>query len=506
MVERGLARCVPARSEENIVHQGIWGFESHARLEGAVMGFVNGSASWDESFDVVVIGTGYAGLMAAYEASRLADRVLVVEKMSYTGGNSRIAGGGYCCWDSKLKYREKFDLGDDSWELHAQDTLAAGQGYNDPKLVEVLAKEAPAGLDLLVDAGIEFRESLPRIGGHSAYRSYQMASSGAEIIDRLVALACADGNVEIRKKVAVTDILRSYGVDGKVVGVVLEDEGCRQIAIEATSGIVVASGGYAADVELRTSYKPSLTDAFNCTNHKGATGEVIRMAKEIGADTTHMEFVQLYPCADPDSGGIDQGAFLCYSGTGYGLVYVDGAGRRFVNELASREVVSQAQIASGSKPSYSVLNDAIFAALGIGSEDIERMVRRGRAVKASTLGDLADACGFDAEALEQSIGAHNAAIASGEQAEFGKPTTDKMIPLDTGDYYAIAQWPSVHYCMGGLRIDAQTRVLDAWGNPIPGLYAAGECCGGLHGIDRLGGNGIAECVVFGRIAGKNVCD
>lgn len=469
------------------------------------MGFVNGNAAWDESFDVVIIGSGYAGLVAAYEASRIAESVLVVEKMPYTGGNSRIAGGGYCCWDSKLKFREKFDLGEDSWELHASDTLAAGQGYNDPVLVEVFAKEAPAGLDLLVDAGIEFRESLPRIGGHSAYRSYQMASTGSEVIDRLVELACSSGNVEIRKKMAVTDILRTQETDGHVAGIIVEDENCKQHAIEASLGVIVASGGFAADVDLRTSYKPALTDAFNCTNHKGATGEVIRMAKEIGADSVHMEFVQLYPCADPDTGGIDQGAFLCYSGTGYGLIYVDGMGKRFVNELASREVVSLAQVDSGSSPSYSVLNDAIFAALGIGAEDVERMVRRGRAVKAATLAELAQACGFDVDAFEASISAHNAAIAAGEQAEFGKPTTSNMIPLEEGDFYAISQWPSVHYCMGGLRIDAQARVLDVWGNPIPGLFAAGECCGGLHGIDRLGGNGIAECVVFGRIAGKNVC-
>lgn len=469
------------------------------------MGLVNGDVEWDESFDVVIVGTGYAGLVAAYEASLVADRVLVVEKMPYTGGNSRIAGGGYCCWDSKLKFREKFGLGEDSWQLHASDTLAAGQGYNDPELVDVLAQEAPAGLDFLVDCGIKFRESLPRIGGHSAYRSYQMASTGSEVIDLLVERACAAGNVEIRKNTALTDILRAEGVDGGIKGVVVEGEDYKLRSIEVTYGVVIASGGYAADVELRTSYKPSLTDAFNCTNHKGATGEVIRMAKEVGADSTHMEFVQLYPCADPKTGGIDQGAFLCYSGTGYGLIYVDGEGKRFVNELASREVVSQAQIDSGSQPSYSVLNDAIFAALGIGSEDIERMVRRGRAVKAATLAELASACGFDAAALEASVAEHNAAISSGDTAEFGKPTTSNMILLDSGDYYAISQWPSVHYCMGGLRIDARTRVLDVWGNPIPGLFAAGECCGGLHGIDRLGGNGIAECVVFGRIAGKNVC-
>ena len=129
------------------------------------MPYVSTQPAWDLSFDVVVIGSGYAGLTAAYEASAWADSVVVLEKMSYTGGNSRIAGGGYCCWDSKLKLREKLGLGQDSWELHAADTLAAGGGFGDKELVKVMCREAPAGLDLLVDAGITFRNSLPRIGG-----------------------------------------------------------------------------------------------------------------------------------------------------------------------------------------------------------------------------------------------------------------------------------------------------------------------------------------------------
>ena len=127
------------------------------------MPYVSTQPAWDLSFDVVVIGSGYAGLTAAYEASAWADSVVVLEKMAYTGGNSRIAGGGYCCWDSKLKLREKLGLGEDSWELHAADTLAAGGGFGDEELVKVMCQEAPAGLDLLVGAGITFRNSLPRI-------------------------------------------------------------------------------------------------------------------------------------------------------------------------------------------------------------------------------------------------------------------------------------------------------------------------------------------------------
>ena len=465
------------------------------------MPYVSTQPAWDLSFDVVVIGSGYAGLTAAYEASAWADSVVVLEKMAYTGGNSRIAGGGYCCWDSKLKLREKLGLGQDSWELHAADTLAAGGGFGDEELVKVMCREAPAGLDLLVDAGITFRNSLPRIGGHSAYRSYQMADNGAEVMSKLEAFACQRGNVTIVRKAAVDGIIRCKE-SGRVLGVSVElaEQGTKVIG--ANHRVVIATGGYAADVELRSAYKPGLTAAYNCTNHKGATGEVIRFAKEIGADTSHMEFVQLYPCANPKTGGIDQGAFLCFSGTGYGLVYVNQEGKLFVNELDTRERVSDAQISNGEGPSYSILNQRIFDALGIGAQDVERMVRSGRALTADSLDALAREAGFDPQVFTAAIEAHNQAIAQGRDPAFGKPMTQAMIPLEEGPFFAIAQWPSVHYCMGGLRIDPQTHVLDIWGDPIPGLHAAGEVCGGLHGIDRLGGNGIAECVVFGRRAGR----
>lgn len=463
------------------------------KLNGAAKG------TWDETVDAVVVGSGYAGLVAAAEAARRCDSVLVLEKMSYLGGNSRIAGGGYCCWDSKLKLREKLGLGEDSWQLHYEDTLAAGGYFNYPDLVEILAKEAPAGLDLLVDAGIPFRDSLPRIGGHSAYRSYQMACSGGEAIEKLVSKCRETGRVEIRKKAEVTALVREGDA---VCGVEVScSKGFISQRIRARRGVIIASGGYARDVELRSAYRPTLTDAFNCTNHKGATGEMVRYAEEVGADVVHMEFVQLYPCADPSTGGIDQGAFLCYSGTGYGLIYVTREGRRFVNELASREEVSSAQMALGEAPTYSILNGTIFSQLGIGSEEVGKLVDRGRAICAGSAEDLANRVGFDPEIFTATVSRHNEAVMVGIDEDFGKPMTSQMSPLVGSEWYAIPQWPSVHYCMGGLRIDSHARVLDIWQRPISGLYAAGEVCGGVHGIDRLGGNGIAECVVFGRRAG-----
>lgn len=455
---------------------------------------------WDETVDVLVVGSGFAGLAAAAEAKQHGADVLILEKMNYFGGNSVIAGGGYCCWDSKLKLREKLGLGEDSWQLHRDDTLRGGGYYNNPELVEVLAREAPAGLDWLVDAGAVFRETLPRIGGHSACRSYQAGCNLAEVA-RDYALSLG---VRLRLNTAVTAICRD-GTEGKVAGVRVREDG-KGKSIAARRGVVIASGGFSRDVKLRTDHQPALGPAYNCTNHKGATGEMIQFARAVGADALHMEFIQLYPCADPKTGGIDKFAFDCYSGTGYGLFYVNREGRRFVNELEGRDVVSSAQVSSGSNPTYSILNASIFHRMARAPEELEKGVAIGRLHRADSVEELAAALGIPADRFAGTVKRHNEAVLSGADPEFGKPITKQMLPLTEGPYYAVAQWPSVHYTMGGLRIDPEARVIDLWGRPIPGLYAAGEVCGGVHGTNRLGGNAIAECIVFGRIAGEHAAE
>ena len=131
--------------------------------------------NWDEETDVIIVGSGFAGLSAAAEAGELGARVVVLEKMGRYGGNSIISGGGYCAWDSKLHLRDKFNLGEDSWHLHQDDTLKGGDYYNIPELVEMMVKAAPDGLNWLIDAGAKIKKTLPRIGGHSAHRSYHEA-------------------------------------------------------------------------------------------------------------------------------------------------------------------------------------------------------------------------------------------------------------------------------------------------------------------------------------------
>jgi urocanate reductase len=457
--------------------------------------------TWDEEIDVVIVGSGFAGLAAAAEAAGAGAGVVILEKMRRYGGNSLISGGGYCSWDSKLHLREKLNLGEDSWERHKADTLKGGDYFNIPELVEVMVKGAPDGLNLLIDNGAAFRETLPRVGGHSAHRSYQAdVGAGRRFTEPLKRLAQSRG-AKIRLNTRVTWIWRK-DADGPVAGIETTAGG-KTTQIIVSRALILASGGFSRDVEMRMAFNPSLVPEYNCTNQPGATGEMIRYAQSVGADTLHLEFIQLYPCAEPEKGVIDSFAIHPYSGAGFGLFYVNRHGKRFVNELERRDVVSNAQIASGRKPTYAILNRHIFDKLAVSEEEIEKGIARGRFIEGDTIGELAEKLSIPAASLQESVLAHNSYIEEGKDPDFSKPMTKNMVPLREGPFYAIAQWPAIHYCMGGLRIDAKARVIDIWGNPIPRLYAAGEVCGGVQGANRLGGNAIPDCIVFGRIAGIN---
>lgn len=452
---------------------------------------------WDDEADVVIIGSGYAGLAAAVTALDYGAGVVILEKMPYAGGNSIISGGGYCSSDSKLRLREKLGLGEDSWRLHMDDTIRGGANQSLPELVEVMAKNAPDGLNMFVDAGVSFANTLPRMGGHSAHRSYlTTANDGKALYAPLRRLAGSKG-AELRLKTAVTGIYRA-DPDFPVAGVRIEYCGVTQ-NLRVKRALIMASGGFSRDIEMRTRYDPRLTDAYNCSNHKGATGECIRFAQAVGAGVIHMEYIQLFPTANPKTGLLDRYALAAYSSTGYGAVNVDRYGKRFVNELGGRDEVSAAQTDTCDKPTYTILSKPIFDILDVTQDSIDSGVSLGRIIHAETAAALTDALSMPY--LVNTLEAHNGYIADGSDPEYGKPMSIHMLPMTSGPYYAVPQWPAVHFCMGGLRFDVNARVLDVNGSPIPRFYAAGECCGGLHGANRIAGNAITECIVFGRIAG-----
>ncbi len=457
---------------------------------------------WDEEIDVVIVGSGFAGLAAAAEAGKKGAKVVILEKMPTYGGNSIINGGVYAAWDSKLHLRQKKNLGEDSPKQHFDDTLKGGDYYNIPELVKNFTAGSADALNWMIDeGGCKLRDAITRAGGHSAYRTHTVVEGvGRGFTEPLRKIAEKYG-AKIRLSNEITWIWRK-DTEGPVLGVeVKTPKGKRNIKIK--KALILASGGFSRDIKMRQAFNPSIVPEYNSTNHPGATGECIRFAQAIGADTLQLAFIQLYPFAEPETGILDNPAVYPFNGVGYGLIYVDKDGKRFVNELERRDVCSMAQIKLGKKPTYSIFNEEMVAKMGGTMEEIQKGIAKGRFIKADTIEELANKLKIPAQNLVETVKKYNQYLKDGKDPDFNKPITKAMIPLEKGPFYAVAQWPAVHHTMGGVRINEKAQVIDIWGKVIPKLYAAGEVTGGVHGSNRLGSNAIPDCVVHGRIAGIN---
>jgi fumarate reductase flavoprotein subunit len=462
-------------------------------------------ANWDENVDVVIIGSGFAGFAAAAEAAKAGAKAVILEKMPTYGGNSIINGGLYASWDSQLQLRKKFNYGEDSVERHAADTIKGGVAFPIPELAKILAAGAPDALNWMInEGGCKLREALVRAGGHSAYRTHIVEEyNGRGFVEPLRKIAEKNGMQPLRLETEVTWIWRAAD-GGPVLGVEVK-RGRKTTNIKVNKALVLASGGFGRDLKMRTEHYPFLKDDFLSTNQTGATGEVIRYAQNVGADTLQMCFIQLYPYAEPESGILDEAGLYPFNGPGHGIVYVAKTGKRFVNELERRDVVSFAQLKLGdaNKPTFSILNMEIMKKIGAHEQTLTQFVEKKRIVRADSIGGVADQLKINKAALEDTINKHNQYIKNKKDPEFNKEITPHMVTLEKGPFFGIGQWPAVHHTMGGLRINAKAQVVDIFGAIIPKLYAAGEICGGVHGSNRLGSNAIPDAIVFGRIAGVN---
>lgn len=433
--------------------------------------------------DIVVIGAGGAGLTAAIEAADRGANVIVVEKMPMVGGNTKYATGGL----NAAGTTSQADLGiEDSIDIFYEDTMVGGGNINNPELVRVLAENGAGTVEWLKGIGADLSD-VGRMAGASVNRSHRPtggAPVGNHIVDVLYAKA-QEMEIEILLE---SEVIALLGDATGVTGVTVQtNSGNFQIDAKA---VIIATGGFGANNDLVASYDPALK-GYGTTNHPGATGDVIAFGAAFDLAYVDMKEVQTHPTVMPSNNYM-----ITEAVRGNGAILVNREGLRFVNELETRAVVSDAQLAQTGASGFLLFDQSVRESLSA----IEGYYNKGFLVEGETVEALAANLGVDPAALVQTIETYNGYVTGGVDEAFGRE--DMPRALSVGPYYAVEVAPAIHHTMGGLVITTQAEVVNNSGDVIKGLYAAGEVTGGVHGNNRLGGNALADITTFGRIAGE----
>jgi flavocytochrome c len=459
---------------------------------------------WDETYDVVIIGSGFAGLAAAIEAKNAgAKDVVVLEKMPVYGGNSIINGGDFCAPGTKLQKEAGVQ---DSPELMMKDMLKAGLYLNHPELAKMIAYNAQGAFEWTESyLGAKYAR-LNYHGGHSVKRANQtINASGSELVNKELAKAKELG-VKLQVRTKLVKFLADK--EGRIVGVEVrkgyrfpDDSTGKKAFIKARKAVVLSSGGFSQDVALRQIHDPRLTDKLFSTNQPGATGEALLAACIAGAMDVQMDWIQLGPWTSPDEKGFGQVPLFCERLVGYGPMINPKTGKRFYKESGNRKERADAIILVGDPviimgDSYAVPKQVFPNALKIGMES--------RAIKKfDTLEEVAKEYNMPVAVFLEEINRWNSFVEKKKDDDFDCMIFPDAKPTVQPPFYAARLWPKVHHTMGGLVINENAQVYGFNLKPVKGLYACGEVTGGVHGAVRLGGVAMADCIVFGRIAGKN---
>ena len=497
-----------------------------------VAGITKGSA------DLIIVGAGGAGLSAAVTAKDLdVKNVLVLEKMPVIGGNTLRCASAFNAADPdrqkalpmtetlkeavvkaisekpvseehaklmadvKAKYEAYLKSGSktlfDCPEWHALQTYNGGDKVGQIPLIRQYSNNVLDTLHWMQSKGSPVMDRVSQGAGALWQRTHQLdAPAGLGLIDPLYQAAVKQG-VNFKLGMRVQDLILND--KGRVIGVTATDKVGNKYEFTSKDGVILATGGYSQNKEMRQKSAPHLTSEMVSTNQPGATGDGIIIATRHGADTTGMNYVQVYPLATPGTGAL-QGRARKMSGLD-DVIDVNKNGERFVKEDARRDEFVAAIKKQPGGVVYDINDSSIVKPLNSFNEDVETLVSIGRIYKADSLADLAKQLGMPADKLEATVAEFNKMVEAKKDPKFGRKLFDR--PIVKPPFYATPRAPSIHHTMGGLQISTNAQVLDKNGKPIPGLYAAGEVTGGIHGSNRLGGNATADVLTFGRIAAKS---
>ena len=487
--------------------------------------------------DVVVIGAGGAGMTAAMTAADAGQKVVILESQAMVGGNSARATGGMNAAKTVYQDENEFDQAAgvektlataaekyadnetitalaktvseqwaayqanptgyfDSVELMELDTMVGGKGINDPELVKTLCEGTADAIDWLDENGITLH-NVSSFGGASVKRIHRpvneegkVVSVGAYMIP-LLQENCEKRGIDIVLNTTVDTILTD--ANGAAVGVSGTDKDGNTVVVNAKS-VILATGGFGANLDMVTQYKPELA-GFMTTNAAGAQGQGIEMATAIGAGTVDMDQIQIHPTVEANTA-----ALITEGLRGDGAILVNANGERFIDEVGTRDVVSAAEIAQPGSYSWLIVDQAMADASSV----IQGYIKKGYTKTGATYEKLAKELDVDPATFANTMETWNGYVEAKNDPDFGR--TSFANPLNNGPYYAIKVTAGVHHTMGGVTINSATEVLKEDGTVIPGLFAAGEVTGGVHGANRLGGTAVADFVVFGRIAGESAAN
>ena len=487
--------------------------------------------------DVVVIGAGGAGMTAAMTAADAGQKVVILESQAMVGGNSARATGGMNAAKTVYQDENEFDQAAgvektlataaekyadnetitalaktvseqwaayqanptgyfDSVELMELDTMVGGKGINNPELVKTLCEGTADAIDWLDENGITLH-NVSSFGGASVKRIHRpvneegkVVSVGAYMIP-LLQENCEKRGIDIVLNTTVDTILTD--ANGAAVGVSGTDKDGNTVVVNAKS-VILATGGFGANLDMVTQYKPELA-GFMTTNAAGAQGQGIEMATAIGAGTVDMDQIQIHPTVEANTA-----ALITEGLRGDGAILVNANGERFIDEVGTRDVVSAAEIAQPGSYSWLIVDQAMADASSV----IQGYIKKGYTKTGATYEELAKELDIDPATFANTMETWNSYVEAKNDPDFGR--TSFANPLNNGPYYAIKVTAGVHHTMGGVTINSATEVLKEDGTVIPGLFAAGEVTGGVHGANRLGGTAVADFVVFGRIAGESAAN
>ncbi|KAF1298465.1 flavocytochrome c [Enterococcus sp. JM4C] len=436
-----------------------------------------------DSYDVVIVGAGGAGMAAAIQAKEAGANPVILEKMPVAGGNTSKASAGMNASETKFQKDQGIE---DSNDKFFEESLAGGGGTNDQELLHYLVDNSSAAIDWLDSMGITL-DNLTTTGGMSEKRTHRPSDGsavGGYLVDGLMK------NIHEREipLFVNADVVKINEKDGTVTGVnvkIGEEE-----KTVSSKAVVVTTGGFGANMDMVVENKPELK-GYVTTNQAGSTGDGIKMIEALGGQTVDMDQIQIHPTVDQT-----KSLLITEAVRGEGAILVSQEGNRFFNEMETRDKVSAAIIALPEKSAYLIFDAGVKERV----KAIDFYEEQGLVKSADSLEALAKEINVSEDNLQTTVETWNKAVADKKDAEFGRETAMDN-DLSKGPYYAIAIAPGIHHTMGGVKINTNTEVLNTENKVIPGLFAAGEVTGGVHGNNRIGGNAVADIIIFGRQAG-----